>query len=640
MTNLTVLSAAELARRKLYIFRESLQRKVIDAPIVDNLLPAIPGDDIEKLQSSRQGADCDVIITGVQTPPGATPGDTYIALMKDGLAITEYLELPMPPDDPYTMILPGKETATPGVFRLSYQTLYASNSVTSGESEFFIDPFAPNHGAPGAEPTPPPEVVNGVVTREILEALDGIKMTSDFPDDMKAGDIYTCYYGKSDPGAVVGIFTVTDDFTLPIEVTIPKNMVLSAGDGPFIAYFKYADRVGNIGPSSMPFNFSIRLTPAPSGLQPPEVPEHDDGLVNRKDAYPDVAVVIPTFDNGLPGDKVEVTFNSIPQPLIPTDGTAEVIVDVPFADVAAGGDGPKKVDVTYVIVRDKDRYPEPVGEKVDIDLNLAGPVNPEPDPDLGNPNLVKLVVKGSTADDTLVEGDVGTTVDIDLTIYAGYKAGDIVDLEWEKVIVPPPEGRYEVIGDEAVDFKIPFTLPSPVFEATGNGTRQARYVITNPPINGENRNPSPPTDVDVYIFPVTLPDPVLQNLYTNPAGRKYLDCSSLRDIPVVGKAAIVRVAGGGSLADAMVLDFVWSGVTGAPGSPPVSDYLFQKTLGNGEHINGFDVYLPFALALKPIKDGTGKIIYSTSINGKTHTSNFQEERVVMIDFNGGFCPGT
>lgn len=641
MTKSQKLSLAQATRNKLADLRRAIGARAGQAPEVDNLLPAIPGDDIKKLQSDRQGADCNVTVENVQVPPGAKPGDTFIALMKDLIPVTEFKEIPIPAPATLNLTLPGTETATPGIFRMRYQTLYASNSVTSDESVFFIDVDAPNHNNPFPEPVTDPTIVGGVVTREILEALDGIPLTSVNPTDVKAGDKLTCYYGKSDPGVAIGTFLVTDDFTRVPTFKVPKSTVILAGQGDFIAYLKAEDRVGNIGPSGAPAKFSIRLTPAPSGLQPPEIPEwEDDGVIYLNDAWPTLAVVIPTFKDGLPGDSVVVTINGVKQPGVSTDGTIAVVVDVPFADIAAGGDGPKQFNVTYEIVRGTDKYPETVGQMVDVNLTIAGPVNPQPDPELGNPNLVKLVVKGSTADNELVEGDVGTVVDIDLTIYDGYKAGDFVNLFWNKILVPPPEGHYAVLGTEDPAFKIPFKLKSEIFEATGNGEFEARYKITNPTNNGSNSNPSPPTPVDVYIFPVDLPDPVIQHLFTNAAGKKYCDCSSLRDIPVIGKAVIVKVAGGGSLADGMDLDFKWIGTPGLPSDPAIPDYLFQKTLQNGEHISGFEVYLPFSAALKPIGDGEGEIIYTTIIGGKTHSSDAHKERVVMIDNNGTFCPGT
>ncbi len=368
---------------------------------------------------------------------------------------------------------------------------------------------------------------------------------------------------------------------------------------------------------------------------------NEDGVTDLKDAYPDLCVVIPPFGNGLPTDKAVVTFNGKVQTGVLTDGTSEVIVRVPFADVADGGDGPREATVTYAIVRDGKAFPEPTGVTVDIDFTIPGPVNPEPDPEVGNPNLGKLVVNGSSdEDDVLVEDDIGTDVEIDLDLPTGLKATDVITLVWEGQKVAAPEGEYEVDGTEDPDtFKVPFKLKSAVFEATNNGWKTARYVITNP-ANGENENPSPPTPVKVSIYPVTLPDPVIQHLYTNPGDIVYLNCDSLRDIAVIGSAAIVRVAGGGSLEADMKLEFVWSRSKLEPGAPDIEDYKFEKTLQGSEHLNGFEVYLPFADALRPIKDGNGKIVYSTVIDGDTHSSGEQAVRVVVADFNNRYCDGS
>lgn len=638
MNDFNDLSVSQSTRSNLSALRKRLLKRAGKAPVVVNLLPALPSDNVMKLQLSRQGTDCEVTIDDVQVPPGAQNGDTGIYLLKDDVAITAAVALPIPPPATLTMHIPALETATPGTFRLKYETFYATNTVKSDEFVFYIDNTAPHHGAPGDEPVPDPKIVNGVVTKEILDELDGIPLTIDPPDDMREGDIYTGYYGKSDPGIAVAPFIVTSDLTRPIVFKVPKNIVTTVGPGSCIFYTKFEDRVGNSGPSSIPVDLNIRLTPAPSGLLPPVVGEFDDdGVIDLNDAWPDVAVVIPAFTGGQPGDQVQVTFNGVVQPLANSDGTTAVIVDVPFADVALGGEGPKQADVTYVILRGTDRYPEPVGEQVDIDLTTPGPVLPNPDPELGNPNLDKLVVKGSTADNELRPGDVGNLIDIELEIYDGYKAGDLVDLYWNKVKVPAPDGHYAVDGSEAPDFKIPFKLPSAIFEATGNGFWRAQYKITNPPINGANENPSPPTIVDVLINPVDLPDPEILHLATNPLGKKFLDCSSVKIVPVVGRAAIVKIPGGGALEAGMTLDFNWIGTQGVPSDPDIPDYPFSKTLEGNEHIDGFEVSLPYQTALVPITDGEGEIIYTVVINGQTHTSNGHKVRVVLIDTGGGAC---
>ena len=97
MSNLKVLSKAEAARKKVFDLRQALSTRSGTPPEVEDLLPPLPGDNVKKLQAARQGTDCKVIITSMVVPPGSTPGDTYIALQKDSVVVTEWVEGSLPP---------------------------------------------------------------------------------------------------------------------------------------------------------------------------------------------------------------------------------------------------------------------------------------------------------------------------------------------------------------------------------------------------------------------------------------------------------------------------------------------------------------------------------------------------------------
>jgi hypothetical protein len=262
MTELKVLSDAEAVHRELDVLSKYAGKRAGQAPVVENLLPALPGDNVAKLQLSRQGQDCNVIVTDLQVPPGSPPGETFMALLKDGLVVSQWYEAPIPPPATLFMVLPGIETATPGGFRLSYVVDYGGNQVRSDVSTFYIDMVPPNHGQSGPAAVPPTEIVNGHVTREILDALVTINMTVSTPDDVKQGDIYQGYYGRGEPGIYVSRHIVGEDLSAPIQIKIPKATIEAGGNGSFIFYCKYEDRVGNVGPSSAPFFFDIQLTPS------------------------------------------------------------------------------------------------------------------------------------------------------------------------------------------------------------------------------------------------------------------------------------------------------------------------------------------------------------------------------------------
>ena len=642
MSIVNELSAAERARQEMAKLRRSLAR-ASEAPKVEGLLLAIVGDDIDKLQSARQGQDCNVIFTSIDIPPGSKPDEVDIVLTKDKIPVSDWETLPSPVPAGFTMVLPKLQTATPGPFNLGFKTLYGSQETDSPESTFFIDTVAPNHGAPGAEADLPVEIINGLVTKEYLEAEGKVVMAIATPTDVAAGDIIRGYYGKSIPGAEIGTFNVDEDFSRPIIINIDKGVIERGSEGQNIFYFRYEDRVGNVGQLSAQTEMIIQLTPAPSNLKAPRVPQAvDDDLIDREDAIPSVGVVIPTFDNGLSGDQVRVFWGGRPQALIPTDGTSEVIVEVPFSEVANGGDIQTDVLVSYEIDRQGAIFPESVGfTVVSVNLEMPGPVDPLPNPEIGNPRLrpVEVIGEVSNDPDKLIEDDIGQPATASVAIYDERKMGDLVRLYWDGVPVPGADGLYTVMGDEAKDQLMTFKIASSIFEATKNGIKEVHYVITNP-ANGSNGNPSLRKDVDVYIFPVTLPAPRLQHLFTSPSGRVSLACTSLRDVPVVGKAAIVRVPGGEPLAEGMELSFTWKGTAFGSTPTPVPDYPFTRKLTGTEHITGFEVYLPFNDALKPIKDGEGEIMYTVEIDGRDESSLGHKERVIMIDFDQNYCPGT
>lgn len=97
MSNLKVLSKAAAARKKVFDLRQALSTRSGTPPEVEDLLPALPGDNVKKLQAARQGTDCKVIITSMVVPPGSAQGETFVALQKDSVIVSGWIEVPIPP---------------------------------------------------------------------------------------------------------------------------------------------------------------------------------------------------------------------------------------------------------------------------------------------------------------------------------------------------------------------------------------------------------------------------------------------------------------------------------------------------------------------------------------------------------------
>ncbi|WP_426618492.1 hypothetical protein ACP3TY_22100 [Pseudomonas rustica] len=262
MSEQKLLSDAEAVLRELDVVSVPVSQQARKAPVVENLLPALPGDKATKLQRSRQGKDCRVIVEDLWLPPGLAQGDAFMVLLKNGSElVSHWMDVPIPPPVKFEMTLAGAFTDTMGLFRLSYMVHYLGNAHKSDTSEFVIDRVAPNYGNPGIAAVPPSEIIKGVVTRKILDALGDITMIIPTPADVKQGDVCMGYYGSRNSGIYVDRHVVDDDISAPIQIKIPRASVEDNGDGVFFFYYIYEDRVGNVGPSSRLFQFEIQLTP-------------------------------------------------------------------------------------------------------------------------------------------------------------------------------------------------------------------------------------------------------------------------------------------------------------------------------------------------------------------------------------------
>ncbi|WP_248769231.1 hypothetical protein [Pseudomonas sp. MWU12-2345] len=647
MFDLKKYQETQAAIQKTAELRKAAREAALNVPPeLQGLLPIVEGDPGNKLPLSLHGVENEVLLREVLYNPTGTPNRPLsVQLLWDGAPVgeIEYLTTPIDPDDlPVSLYLPAIETQSPGGHKLGYISIYVSNEYYGPEVEIIIDKDPPNHGAPG-DPLELPDVVDNILDKQYFESNEFVTVSIPRPSDRATGDTAYIYFGRSNPGAQVGIVTATDNSADDLTVDIPIFNVVSSGEGDMIFYYVWEDRVGNVGFPSKELHVIVLLTNAPSGLRPPEVPMAvgTNKTVTVAASFPTLAVQIRQYIDFLVNtDKVVVTFDGVPQPAVTVTGVTDVIVEVPYAVVKRNGVGPREAEVTYKIVRYDSEFPELIGETIEIDLTRPGPPPPEPeDPTVGNPNLHDVHVKGRgtsppSPEDTLELGDAGQPADASALIYDDFLAGDEVQLFWNGQPVPAPGGVYRVRGDENTTDMMPFVIPWNMIEATSNGKWPVHYEVTSSTTTNPNR--SLDTPIDVHVAVTTLPDPVIQGTEFI-AGVEYIVCRSLQNISGVGKAAVVHVAGGAPLVDGMVLDFTWSGSN--PGGP-VPPYPFTKTLSGNEPTAGFDVYLPLATALIPILDGSGSIIYETVVGGRLESSNRHDVEVVVVDGGGGTCPAS
>ncbi|MCF4995071.1 hypothetical protein GIW70_00635 [Pseudomonas syringae] len=614
--------------------------RAASAPELEGLLDDVEGDEPNKLPKKFQNTELDVTIPdllGITAPPNRA---VVFRLLWNDVPIGDEKNWLTPLTLPIIVKLPASATLTEGVYNLAYEYTYQGNPYKwLRPVAIYIDKESPNQNAPGEPVTLPAEVIDGILTLEYLEDNDGVEITIPIPTDTRTGDKLEVYYGQSDPGNKVGEFYVTEDRDIEPKIKLDLDKIKEEKEGPKIFYYIWTDRVGNVSPHSKHLPVKVVLTKAPRNLVPPRIPEAvpPEKLIDLSDAFPEVGVIIDQYEDWRPEDEIEVDWDTKIQPRIKVGSGFPVFVDVPYADVRAGGVGPRSVPVAYTVWRNGLDYPETVGETVNVNLSRPGPLPPDPeDPEVGNPNLSEVTVQGSVTTDPnkleLVDADDVAVASFEIA--DPHPAGDVYTLYWDDVAVPG--AVYSATGSEADDFVIELDIQPDFFKGEGNSSAvNVHYKITN--ATQPNANPSLRQPVSVYVNPVILPTPKINHITTE-NGFDYVSCSSLRNISNVGWAAEVDVPGGAPLEAGITLEFVWSGKSWQTGSPvDVPDYVFEKILTGTEHTTGFTVYLPLIAALEPIKDGQGSIKYSVTIDGRLEESEPHDVEVVVQDGEGGAC---
>lgn len=634
---------ADQAREAYKKLRLSSPRLAPAKPIFhsDNpLLPDTPDDETDQLPLALHGRPLKIEIGPFDTDQ--TPARGYVQLLWNNTptGARHLFDAPINPDlFPFELELPGNLTVNPGRSNLAYVVNISGNTENSDSQSVNIDTMPPNGGARGSIVTVPAEVDRDGITREYLDANGGVvQVTIPEYGDAKIGDVISAYYGETIPTAVLFATEVRADTINAITVDLTEAHIGSA-EGTKSIFYTLADRVGNIGPHSEFKVLEVTLTPAPTNLVPPKVPQAADlAGIDYKDALEGVGVQIDTYGNYVAGsDKVIVVWDGVAQNPVDIAGFP-TFVTVPFRDVKGADEGPKNIRVSYSIVRGNRRYPEPTGENVDVDIRKPGPDNPDDPPGPVNPALDLVIVSGAvtTTPNMLLPEDKDQDATATVVIYENYKAGDVMQLYWKGVAVPAPGGVYEVVGTEQSDFPVPFTIPWASIDAGGNDSAlPVHYTIKNPAIN-DNEDTSRPQSVSVSVNPLTVPDPEFQNLDPD---FDVLNCNSLVNDPVAGWSVVVKVPGGEPRLAGQELTFTYQGWTDSAGSIEKSDTFYEVkfTPTTEQASNGFIIQVPYDPPILTTLTDWGSIEYTAVLDGFPATSQRHLVDVYMALTGGGTC---
>lgn len=642
MSNLAKPTAEE-ARAAYRSLRQNQPKADPAKPVfhVDNpLLPDNPDDETDQLPLRFHGRILKIQVNQFDTDPGVEQG--LVQLLWNGAEVGTpvMFTTPIDPGDfPFDLELPANYTVNPGRYNLAYVVNIGGNIQNSESQSVNIDTMAPNGNGPGAMVTVPAAVDSDGITREYLDNNGGI-ITVTVPEygDAKTGDLIRFYYGASIPTAVLFATVERPDTNTAATAELTEAHI-GTGEGLHSIYYTLMDRVGNLGPDSEYKQLEVTLTPAPSNLQPPTVPENADGLVDLADVYSDggVGVQIDDYDHHVATDKVVVSWEGIAQPPVDVVGFP-TFVTVPYSDVVGTtGTGLKTSHITYEIVRGTRRYLEPTGVNAEVDLRKPGPDNPDIPPGPVNPALVPVTVQGKNTvePNKLTSADINEDATASVPIYTPRVAGEIMQLYWKGVPVTGAGGTYTVTGLEADDDPVDFIIPWADIDSGGNSNELPVHYTVAHSVN-DNVDTSPAQPVEVSVIAITVPDPVFTRL--DPAFGN-LNCNSLVEHPVIGWSAQVRVPGGKPQLADQVLNFTYQGWTDSAGTIPKADtkHTFTYKPTPEEAATGFTVNVVYDPPLLTTLAAWGSIEYTAVIDGFPATSQRHLVRVYMALTGGATC---
>lgn len=634
------LTPAEQSRLDYQILRTHSPRAAPLAPDPhpDNpFLPDVPGEGINQLHLEFQGAPFKVIIPRWAAADEPITLNGTITLRWDGtLETVASAKYPYTtPLDPLILFieleLPANRTDTHGTHQLSYEVELAGNFDDSDPLIVNIDRLPP---VTNGMVTVPPEVEADGITKTYLDANGHVDLGIRPYSVAAIGDVIDFYFGEEYPGELVGTFT-RSDLTTPITAELTTAEV-GTSEGMHLLYYYITDRKGNVSATSAFRRVDVVLTDPPLGLLAPDIPLNSDGLIDLADAQtPVVAGIVAQYTNFVLGrDELVMIWDGQRQTPVPIGGFP-VHAIIPFAAVFNGDPGQKTVTVSYDIKRGNALYPSPP-TTVTVDLRKPGsvidPNNPgPPNPLLALPNLKGA--SGTNVDNVLTEADNIGPATVEVALFADADADDFVQLVYNGTPVSDADGGVvTLVGTPPFPNPLVFTVRWSVFDAVGNGNPIPLHYIIGHPINS-NVDTSRAQQISVDIVPEVIPLPAFINLSAD----GYLNCSSLRQDPVLGTVVQVLVGPDPRLAG-QSLSFAYQGYTDAAGSieKPGTNHPFNYEPSSQEAAAGFVVPVPYAPVLST-SVGFAKIAYLARINGKFVRAESPVVTVVMRLGGGGSC---
>ncbi|MHC8310421.1 hypothetical protein ACYZUC_12495 [Pseudomonas sp. GT1P32] len=641
LTRLTKEQENALAYRKLRFSADPVPaappRLHSDNPFMNHEVD----DDVNQLHFQFQGLPLKVQIDQFEQSQQTNPPiDGIIQFVWNGTLLNEpryrYKTPVNPADFPFNLTLPAGLTDKAGKHELKYRINHGGNTGA------VVTPLTVNVDREAPPPIKPTAPVTEI-TKEYLDLHGYIEVTAPLTQANKIGDVIRCWFGsRINDTVLVGTKTLESPITAPV-FRLTKEMV-GTEEIPKALWTDHTDRKGNRSAQSDRLHLDLVLTDPPV-LVPPVVPLFDDdGVISLIDAQTvtGVGVCIKEQYVGFVSgrDYMQIIWDGKVQQEKLITGFP-VFTDVHFRDVYNGVAFKDDVPVGLRVRRGNKHHPAagPIVTLVKKDLRRPGTIDPEK-PGPPDESLPLVTAKGAVTPEKNVIRKVDSTGPVTVTVplYDGSKADEEVQLYWNGVEVPasttPNEGgRYVVLGTEPTGFEITFTVPWALVDASGNDIDTLVHYIAFDAV-ADGYAVSLPTEVDVQIHDVDVSDPVFQHLDEDFG---YLNCNSVRRVPVVGLAIIVFIPPDAQLAD-QDIELVYQAYSDAAGITPivgVTDKVNYRVSAR-ESIDGAYINFPFAV-FDQTGSAFGAVEYTVTLGGVPTTSDRHLVQVHMKEGEGGSC---
>ncbi|KPX18837.1 Uncharacterized protein ALO71_00495 [Pseudomonas amygdali pv. dendropanacis] len=419
---------------------------------------------------------------------------------------------------PLATLSPGFPKPADGVYSLRYRIRQPNDQETISPLLKLIVDTTP----PGGQSEPGSMVLaTAQLTQEFLDNNPG-GLVGTLPDygDWQAGDKVAFYWVSGvlpvDPvGLPSPIEFVSVDNATNNTVTFPVSAIKGSKDEAYyVAYFLF-DKATNRSRLSAYTRIDVALGLLPDNLKDPLVPLAlpPENLINLPDARMGVEVLIESFDNWKPTDRIEVTWGTAvlrPEEMgdVPQFPFSVRVPDPVLRDQyvqATGGDQP--TTVSYRVLRGV--VPSEVKSiSVNVNFSTIGPDPvPVPDPDWPDPindQLLPAEVYGEVSNElnVLKPSDDKKDASVRFKLYDPLLPDEVVDFYWGASHVP--EVQYTVAVTDAAGDEREVKIPWSYIESEGNRPDfPVHYSIRA--ADSENTQQSPHTRVDVNAV-VIIPD--------------------------------------------------------------------------------------------------------------------------------------